>query len=69
MRNLCLCIILQILSYGGFIEFTTNTEGGSTLLPPSVIASYPLIQIQGNDKFILEYFPPMITLDKHYRVR
>ncbi|XP_065226738.1 laminin subunit alpha lam-3-like [Planococcus citri] len=59
----------RILSYGGFIQFTTEIYGGSTLLPSSVIASYPLIQIQGNDKFILEYFPPLITSESRHKVR
>ncbi|BES88583.1 laminin subunit [Nesidiocoris tenuis] len=47
----------KVLSYGGYLRFTVETNGGSTQFPESVLSSYPLIQIQGNDRIVLEHFP------------
>lgn len=55
------------MSYGGFLRFTVETEGGTTLLPGGVLASYPLIQIQGNDKLVLEYFPVVETQGRNVK--
>lgn len=59
--------VFQIMSYGGFLRFTVETEGGTTLLPGGVLASYPLIQIQGNDKLVLEYFPVVETQGRNVK--
>ena len=60
---------MQVLSFGGFLRFTVETEGGSTLFPPEVVDSYPLIQLQGNNRIVLEHFPGKASKDGHYEVR
>ncbi|XP_063216579.1 laminin subunit alpha-1 [Bacillus rossius redtenbacheri] len=47
----------KILSYGGFLQFTTETEDGRSAVPPHVLAHHPLVQLQGNWQIVLEYFP------------
>ena len=47
----------KVLSYGGYLRFTVSNEGGSTLLPDNILVTYPLVQMQGNRKMVLEYFP------------
>lgn len=61
--------IVQVLSYGGYLRFTVETEGGTRLLPPAVLASYPLIQIQGNNRLILEHFPFLHNPTSRHEVR
>ncbi|KAJ8669684.1 hypothetical protein QAD02_000943, partial [Eretmocerus hayati] len=55
----------KVASYGGFIRFTTITEGGYVL---RLAHKFPLIQIQGNG-IILEYAPPNSNNDSCYVVR
>ncbi|VVC37186.1 Hypothetical protein CINCED_3A012310 [Cinara cedri] len=59
----------KVLSYGGFIRFTIDAEGGNTLFPQFILTSYPLIQIQGNDHIILEHFPQSINAGTSHQVR
>lgn len=59
----------RVLSFGGFLRFTVEAEGGSTLFPPEVLDSYPLIQLQGNNRIVLEHFPSHPSKDGHYEVR
>lgn len=40
-----------------------------TQLPPLVLASYPLVQLQGNGKIVLEYFPLFPSATGRYEVR
>lgn len=49
----------QTLAYNGLLRFTVTNHGGSTLFPDNILATYPLVQIQGNRKLILEYYPPL----------
>lgn len=51
------------------MKFSVETEGGHTHLPPGVLATYPLIQIQGNNKLVLEYFPIIPSPNGRYDVR
>lgn len=46
-----------------------ETEGGHTILPPGVLATYPLIQLQGNSKVVLEHYPIIPSKDGRYAVR
>lgn len=62
-------LYFQVLSYGGYLRFAVETEGGNTLLPPGVLSSYPLIQIQGNGKIVLEHFPALPNPSNRYEVR
>ncbi|XP_069690531.1 laminin subunit alpha-2 isoform X2 [Periplaneta americana] len=59
----------RVLSYGGYLRFTVETEGGNTLLPAGVLAIYPLIQLQGNGRLILEHYPFLPSSSGHYQVR
>ncbi|XP_017882648.2 laminin subunit alpha-1 [Ceratina calcarata] len=56
----------KVLSYGGFLRFTTFTEDG---IPLRSILEYPLVQLQGNNKIVLEYYLPAPVNNNHYEVR
>ncbi|KAF3427281.1 LOW QUALITY PROTEIN: hypothetical protein E2986_11364, partial [Frieseomelitta varia] len=56
----------KVVSYGGFLRFTTSTEGG---IPLRSNFQYPIVQLQGNNKIVLEYFLPVSTDTNHYEVR
>uniref|UniRef100_A0A8D8X2U9 Laminin subunit alpha-1 n=1 Tax=Cacopsylla melanoneura TaxID=428564 RepID=A0A8D8X2U9_9HEMI len=59
----------KIMSYGGFMRFVVETEGGTSVLPGAVLSSYPMVQIQGNDKLVLEYYPVIETEGNRHSVR
>lgn len=56
-------------SYNGLLRFTVTNKGGSTLFPDNILATYPLVQIQGNRRIVLEYYPPSHHPNGHYQVR
>lgn len=56
----------KVVSYGGFLRFTSSTEGG---IPLRSTFQYPIVQLQGNDKIVLEYYLPVPANDNHYEVR
>ncbi|CAL7932952.1 unnamed protein product [Xylocopa violacea] len=56
----------KVVSYGGFLRFTTLTEGG---IPLRSTFQYPIVQLQGNNKIVLEYYLPAPANDNHYEVR
>ncbi|XP_046676227.1 laminin subunit alpha-1 isoform X3 [Homalodisca vitripennis] len=58
----------KILSYGGYLRFTVETEGGNTRLPSAVLSSYPLIQMEGNH-LILEHYPMQLSTSPTHSVR
>ena len=58
----------KILSYGGYLRFTVGNDGGSILLPDHILATYPLVQIQGNRRIVLEYYPNAINSNGRYEV-
>ncbi|XP_023288824.1 laminin subunit alpha-2 [Orussus abietinus] len=55
----------KVVSYGGFLRFSTKTEGGEPLHSSS---RYPLVQLQGN-KIILEYYLHLPVTNDHYEIR
>ena len=59
----------RLLSYNGCLRFSITNEGGSTLFPNKILATYPLVQIQGNRRLVLEYYPEHISADGRYQVR
>ncbi|ODM90707.1 Laminin subunit alpha-1 [Orchesella cincta] len=59
----------KVLSYNGYLRFHTETIGGLPVFPSRVLASYPLIQIQGNHRLILEHFPEFPHTNGFYEVR
>ncbi|XP_076751939.1 wing blister [Xylocopa sonorina] len=56
----------KVVSYGGFLRFATLTEGG---IPLRSTFQYPIVQLQGNNKIVLEYYLPAPANDNHYEVR
>lgn len=59
----------KVLSYGGYLRFVTETIGGNKALLPN---RYPLVQLKGNDKIILEYYEPPFKTGAHknrYEIR
>ncbi|XP_043600424.1 laminin subunit alpha-1 isoform X4 [Bombus pyrosoma] len=56
----------KVVSYGGFLRFTTSTEGG---IPLRSTFQYPIVQLQGNRKIVLEYYLPVPSDSNHYEVR
>ncbi|XP_076178093.1 laminin subunit alpha-1-like [Ptiloglossa arizonensis] len=56
----------KVVSYGGFLRFTTLTEGG---IPLRSTLQYPVVQLQGNQKIILEYYLPLPVNKNRYEIR
>lgn len=56
----------KIFSYGGYLRFVTETIGGTKLLNSN---RYPLVQIRGNNKIILEYYEQPIVAKNRYEIR
>ncbi|XP_078049383.1 wing blister isoform X2 [Augochlora pura] len=56
----------KVVSYGGFLRFTTLTEGG---IPLRTTLQYPVVQLQGNNRIVLEYYLPSPVNNDHYEVR
>ena len=50
-------------------NFSVTSQGGTTFFPNNILATYPLVQIQGNRRLVLEYYPKSINADGHYHVR
>ncbi|XP_051174494.1 laminin subunit alpha-1 isoform X1 [Leptopilina boulardi] len=62
----------KVISYGGFLRFTTAVSDDGYPLPSSY--RYPLVQIQGNNRIILEHYQHFQDADNnnnnnHYEVR
>lgn len=58
----------QVLSYNGHLSFRVRAEGG-TPFPDSVFETYPLVQLQGNFRLVLEFYPKNLAPDGRYDVR
>ncbi|XP_076279706.1 wing blister isoform X1 [Lasioglossum baleicum] len=56
----------KVVSYGGFLRFTTLTEGG---IPLRTTLQYPVVQLQGNNRIVLEYYLPSPLNNDRYEVR
>lgn len=56
----------KVASYGGLLRFVTSTDGGISLRSAH---KYPLVQLQGNDRIILEYYLHSPVKDNRYEVR
>lgn len=56
----------KVVSYGGFLRFKTSTEGG---IPLRSNLRYPIVQLQGNNKIVLEYYLHLPVNDERYEVR
>ena len=59
----------KIHSYNGYLRFSTWSNGRRPY-SPEIISEYPLVQIRGNYRIILEHFPRKnINLGGRYEVR
>ncbi|RLU21684.1 hypothetical protein DMN91_006060 [Ooceraea biroi] len=56
----------KVVSYGGFLRFKTSTEGG---IPLRSNLRYPIVQLQGNNKIVLEYYLHAPVNNNRYEVR
>ncbi|KZC04266.1 Laminin subunit alpha-1 [Dufourea novaeangliae] len=56
----------KVVSYGGFLRFTTLTEGG---IPLRSTLQYPAVQLQGNNRIVLEYYLPVPVTNNRYEIR
>lgn len=56
----------KVLSYGGYLRFVTETHGGNKIL---ITNRYPLVQLKGNNKIILEYFEQPSVSKHRYEIR
>ncbi|XP_049762590.1 laminin subunit alpha-1 [Schistocerca cancellata] len=59
----------KILSYGGYLRFTIQSENSNRIFPVKTVPSYPLVQLQGNGRIILEYYPVASNPHGHYEIR
>lgn len=58
----------KVLSYNGRLRFHTHAIAGMPIFPVPVLASYPLVQIQGNHRLILQHFPRGVFKSGYYEV-
>lgn len=58
--------VFKVVSYGGFLRFTTSTEGG---IPLRSTYQYPVVQLLGNHRIVLEYYLNLPVNNNHYEVR
>ncbi len=58
----------KTLSYNGYLRFTTWSNGPRPY-SPDVLLEYPLVQLQGNQKIVIEHFPTKISASGRYEVR
>ncbi|XP_074102845.1 wing blister [Cotesia typhae] len=56
----------KIVSYGGYLKLKLFTESG---VPLRSSLRYPLVQIQGNNKIVLEYYQQLTLADDYYKIR
>ncbi|XP_043271259.1 laminin subunit alpha-1 [Venturia canescens] len=56
----------KVVSYGGFLRFKTSSTGGAPLRSSF---RYPVAQIQGNNKIILEHYQHLPVDDNHFKIR
>ncbi|XP_037085132.1 laminin subunit alpha-2-like isoform X2 [Pollicipes pollicipes] len=59
----------KVRSYNGHLRFRSRSTGGSRPFPASILSSYPLVQLQGNYRLVLEHFPPTTQPDGFYQVK
>ncbi|KAB0803605.1 hypothetical protein PPYR_00575 [Photinus pyralis] len=59
----------RILSYGGYLRFVADTLNPRQRLPQDVLNHYPLVQLRGHGKIVLEYYPPLPIKGNRYEVR
>ena len=58
----------KILSYNGFLRFTLWSNGEKPY-SPGILEEFPLVQLQGNYRIIIEHFPKKVSNSGRYEVR
>ena len=58
----------KILSYNGYLRFTTTSNGRQAFASDAAVV-YPLVQLQGNYRVILEHYPLKLSASGRYEVR
>lgn len=58
-----------MLSYGGYLRFTTDTQNPRKQLPQDVLNRYPLVQLRGHGRIILEYYQLLPSASGRFEVR
>ncbi|KAL4705875.1 hypothetical protein ACJJTC_002756 [Scirpophaga incertulas] len=58
----------RVTSYGGFLRFRVEEEGGEPL-PLRVLASFPLVRIDGADGIVLNHYQRLPSQNGSYSVR
>ena len=58
----------RITSYNGYLRFTT-TSNAENPFPAEVDISYPLVQLVGNSRIVLEHYPRKLSNSGRYEVR
>lgn len=59
----------RVLSYGGYLRFISHTIHSRQRLPQDIINHYPLVQIRGQGRIVLEYYPPLPSKNNRHEVR
>ena len=62
-------ILHRTTSYNGFLRFTTWSDGREGPYGPDVLREYPLVQIQGNHRIVLEHYPRKRSNNGRYEIR
>ena len=58
----------KVLSYNGYLRFAISSNGKMPY-SPGVLEQYPLVQLQGNHRIVLEHFPRKRSSSGRYEVR
>ena len=58
----------RVTSYSGYLRMTT-TSNAENPFPAEVDVSYPLVQLQGNAKIVIEHYPRKTSSSGRYEVR
>ncbi|XP_046413773.1 laminin subunit alpha-1-like [Neodiprion fabricii] len=56
----------KVISYGGYIQFVTDVEGGE---PLATYLRYPVVLLQGNSRIVLEHYANSPIESNRYKIR
>ncbi|KAF5307738.1 hypothetical protein FQR65_LT06609 [Abscondita terminalis] len=59
----------RVLSYGGYLRFVCRTMDPKQRLPQEVLNHFPLVQLRGHGRIVLEYYPPLPLKGNRYEIR
>ena len=58
----------KILAYNGYLRFSLKSNGPRPY-SPGVMQEFPLVQLQGNHRIVLEHYPKKVSNSGRYEVR